>query len=256
MRSISSGERKARAGRAEVHLVTEDGRLVIDPPDDRQTPAEAVESWQETARIKREPSLICLSVTSPLKRSWRATWMEMEGEELRSLTDLDVKGFASKRRFVRRRIDKAFPKGWTSWERPTDERQEALDRVAEKLAEDVLNATDAENTLAEAEEDGRDIAAEAASSRAIFVKALAAQGKRRMAAARAAIDARSATSAPTARRLSPEQARQAASPGTTRCAGDERQTDNGRTQGPGYARTRTSMACSTISLTLTIADVQ
>lgn len=69
-----------------------------------------------------------------------------------------------------------------------------------------MNATDAE-ILAEAEEDGRDIAAEAASSRAIFVKALAAQGKRRMAAARAAIDARSATSAPT-RRLSPEQARQ------------------------------------------------
>jgi hypothetical protein len=88
-----------------------------------------------------------------------------------------------------------------------NEAQEALDRVAEKLAEDVLNATDAE-ILAEAEEDGRDIAAEAASSRAIFVKALAAQGKRRMAAARAAIDARSATSAPTARRLSPEQARQ------------------------------------------------
>ena len=88
-----------------------------------------------------------------------------------------------------------------------NEAQEALDRVAEKLAEDVLNATDAE-ILAEAEEDGRDIAAEAASSRAILVKALAAQGKRRMAAARAAIDARSATSAPTARRLSPEQARQ------------------------------------------------
>jgi hypothetical protein len=85
--------------------------------------------------------------------------------------------------------------------------QDALDRVAEKLAENVLNATEAE-LLAEAKEDGRDIAAEAAQSRAIFAKALAAQGKRRMAAARAAINARSATSAPTARRLSPEQARE------------------------------------------------
>jgi hypothetical protein len=85
--------------------------------------------------------------------------------------------------------------------------QEALDRVAEKLAEDVLNATEAE-ILAEAKEDGRDIAAEAASSRAIFAKALAAQGKRRMTTARAAIDARSGAAAPPPRRLSPEQARQ------------------------------------------------
>jgi hypothetical protein len=90
---------------------------------------------------------------------------------------------------------------------PLNKAQEALDSVAEKLAEDVLNATDAE-ILAEAKEDGRDIAAEAASSRAIFARALAAQGKRRMAAARAAIDARAATPAPTARQLSPEQARQ------------------------------------------------
>jgi hypothetical protein len=90
---------------------------------------------------------------------------------------------------------------------PRNKAQEALDRVAEKLAEDVLNATDAE-ILAEAKEDGCDIAAEAAQSRAIFAKAVAAQGKRRMAAARAAIDARSATSAQPARRLSPEQARQ------------------------------------------------
>lgn len=35
----------------------------------------------------------------------------MEGEELRSCTGLDEKAFATKRRLVRRRIDKAFPKG-------------------------------------------------------------------------------------------------------------------------------------------------
>ena len=90
---------------------------------------------------------------------------------------------------------------------PQNKAQEALDRVAEKLVEDVLNATDAE-ILAEAKEDGRDIAREAASNRAIFARALAAPGRRRMATARAAIDARSAASAPLPRRLSPEQARQ------------------------------------------------
>jgi hypothetical protein len=39
---------------------------------------------------------------------------DMDGEDLRELTDLDKKEFASKRRLVRRRIDKAFPEGWTN----------------------------------------------------------------------------------------------------------------------------------------------
>ena len=34
-----------------------------------------------------------------------------EGEELRALTDLDQKGYASKRRFMRRTIDKHYPEG-------------------------------------------------------------------------------------------------------------------------------------------------
>jgi hypothetical protein len=35
-----------------------------------------------------------------------------EGEELRALTDLDEISFASKRKLIRRRIDKHYPKGW------------------------------------------------------------------------------------------------------------------------------------------------
>jgi DNA-directed RNA polymerase specialized sigma24 family protein len=113
MRSISSGERKARTGRAEVHLVADDGRLIIDPPDDRQTAAEATESRQEAARIKQ--TLLDLFEGDITSQTILEGDMDgMEGEELRGLTDLDVKGFASRRRLIRRRIDKAFPKGWTS----------------------------------------------------------------------------------------------------------------------------------------------
>jgi RNA polymerase sigma-70 factor (ECF subfamily) len=36
----------------------------------------------------------------------------IEGEELRELTELDMTGYATKRRLIRRRIDKAFPQGW------------------------------------------------------------------------------------------------------------------------------------------------
>jgi hypothetical protein len=37
---------------------------------------------------------------------------EMEGNELQELVELNDRDFASKRRLVRRRIDKAFPRGW------------------------------------------------------------------------------------------------------------------------------------------------
>lgn len=84
--------------------------------------------------------------------------------------------------------------------------KEALDRLTEKLVEDVLNAPDAE-LLEEAKEEGRDVAAEAAHSRAIFAKAVAAHGKRKLAAARAAIGARSKQPSYRTGQLTPQQAR-------------------------------------------------
>jgi hypothetical protein len=36
---------------------------------------------------------------------------EMEGEELQELTELDATAYQSKRRLIRRRIDKTFPEG-------------------------------------------------------------------------------------------------------------------------------------------------
>jgi DNA-directed RNA polymerase specialized sigma24 family protein len=112
MRSISSGERKAQAERGEVHLVAEDGRLIVDPAHDRQTPAEAAESTQEVARIK-QTFLDLFEDDLAAQTILEGTMDGMEGEELRVLTDLDIKGFATKRRLIRRRIDKA-PKGWRS----------------------------------------------------------------------------------------------------------------------------------------------
>ena len=38
----------------------------------------------------------------------------IDGEELWKLTDLDMTAYQSKRRLIRRRIDKRFPRGWTS----------------------------------------------------------------------------------------------------------------------------------------------
>jgi hypothetical protein len=89
---------------------------------------------------------------------------------------------------------------------PTSKAQNALDRLTEKLVEDVFLASDAE-ILVEAKEEGRDVAQDAVRSRAIFAKAVAAQGKRKMAAARAALNTHTAAPTLPPRRLTPEQAR-------------------------------------------------
>jgi hypothetical protein len=83
---------------------------------------------------------------------------------------------------------------------------QSLERLTEQFVADVLTATDSE-LLAEAKEEGRDLAAETAHGRGILAKALAAAGKRKLVAARAALDARSKSASYSTQRLSPEQAR-------------------------------------------------
>ena len=111
MRSISGDDRKARTRRAEIHLVVEDGSLVVDPIDDRPNAAEAAQSREGAEGIKQavlglfEDDLVAQTIVE-------GDMDGIEGEELRELTGLDAKAFASKRRLVRRRIDRAYPKGW------------------------------------------------------------------------------------------------------------------------------------------------
>jgi DNA-directed RNA polymerase specialized sigma24 family protein len=113
MRSISGDERKARTRRAEIHLVAEDGSLVVDPIDERPNAAEVVQSRETAEGIKL--ALLGLFEDDLAAPTIVEGDMDgIEGEELRDLTGLDAKAFASKRRFVRRRIDRAYPKGWTS----------------------------------------------------------------------------------------------------------------------------------------------
>ena len=111
MRSISADWRKARAGRGEVRLVTEDGRMVVDPIDDRPNAAEITESRQQERLIKQ--AILDLFEGDLAAQTIVEGDMDgMEGEELRNLTGLDMKSFASKRRLIRRRIDGKYPKGW------------------------------------------------------------------------------------------------------------------------------------------------
>jgi hypothetical protein len=114
MHSIASDEAKKRARHRElqtVPLFAEDA-LAHDPPDPEANAEEVLAGEQEAHRIRH--AVIDLFAEDPVAQVMVEGMMEdMEGEELREVTGLTKIGFASKRRLIRRRVDQAFPHGWT-----------------------------------------------------------------------------------------------------------------------------------------------
>jgi DNA-directed RNA polymerase specialized sigma24 family protein len=114
MHSIASDAAKAWVRHPEqraIALITDEG-LAVDPPDCRPNAAEALESDGEVRRIKQ--AIVVLFADDAVAQVMVEGIMEdMEGEELREVTGLTKTAFASKRRLIRRRIETAFPDGWT-----------------------------------------------------------------------------------------------------------------------------------------------
>lgn len=112
MRSIASDAVKAQTRRPVLSPVPETGEdgLPFDPPDSRPNAEQKLAGAQEATRIKR--AILDLFSGDLEAQTIAEGIMEgMEGEELRDLTGLDKTAFASKRRLIRRRIEKAYPKG-------------------------------------------------------------------------------------------------------------------------------------------------
>jgi DNA-directed RNA polymerase specialized sigma24 family protein len=112
MRSIACDALKAQVRRPVLCPVPESGEdeLPFDPPDPKPNTEQELAAAEEARRIKRA-ILDLFSDDLEAQTIAEGTMDGMEGEELRSCTGLDEKAFASKRRLVRRRIEKAFPKG-------------------------------------------------------------------------------------------------------------------------------------------------
>jgi len=118
MKSIVSSECKARSRHPEVSLLKPAdgaGQEVdheTDLQDEKLTPEQQVISARTEADIKGkvlglfEDDPVALTVVEGLME-------EMEPKEIQELTGLDEKSYATIRRLIRRRINKAFPEGWT-----------------------------------------------------------------------------------------------------------------------------------------------
>lgn len=114
MRSIAHGESE----KAEYKLVLvpidntgDSSAEVVAVPD----PAPGVEAnlISEAAAAGIRKAIIALFDDDPEARDLvEGTMEEMTAEELRDLTGLSQIDYNSKRRLIRRRIDKAFPQGW------------------------------------------------------------------------------------------------------------------------------------------------
>lgn len=110
MRSIASDWSKARKRRPEVSLVGPVLQEVVGQvPDLRPSADEVVAKGQEASCMRK--AVIDLFADDPIAQRLLEGIMDgKDGAQLRSLTNLSETEFASKRRLIRRRIDKAFPK--------------------------------------------------------------------------------------------------------------------------------------------------
>jgi DNA-directed RNA polymerase specialized sigma24 family protein len=115
MRSIANGEADKVENKVDVVPVVQPGALVegaVDPEDSKESQEDAMMAAKSDEAIRQ-----ALLGLFPNDRQARdlvdGILAGYEGEELRALTDLDQKGYASKRRFMRRTIDKknAPPEG-------------------------------------------------------------------------------------------------------------------------------------------------
>lgn len=118
MRSIASDEAKALKRKPETHLVPrhsddDDNPLEYDYPDPSTNAETALADDQQAGCILAavlaifDDDVVAQTIVEGIAEG-------MDAKELHQLTGLNEREYASKRRLMRRRIDKAFPEGWRS----------------------------------------------------------------------------------------------------------------------------------------------
>lgn len=113
MRSIADGERE-KAARRPALVSIEGGRddtAALNCPDPAPGVEDRIVQAEQDARMRAE--LLEVFEDDPAAKDIVEGTMEgMTAEELRELTGLDRTAYDSKRKLIRRRIDKRYPEGW------------------------------------------------------------------------------------------------------------------------------------------------
>lgn len=113
MRSIADGERE-KAERRPTLVPIESGSgaaAALSCPDPTPGVEDRIVQAEQEARMRAD--LLALFDDDPAAKDIMEGTMEgMTAEELRELTGLDRTAYDSKRKLIRRRIDKRYPAGW------------------------------------------------------------------------------------------------------------------------------------------------
>jgi len=114
MRSIAHGEAEKAEYRLTLVSIDKTGdeqNQALDHKDPDPNSEETMVSEQDAALIRT--ALLALFDDDAIARDIvEGTMEDLSAEELRELTGLDKTAYDSKRRFIRRTIDKAYPEGW------------------------------------------------------------------------------------------------------------------------------------------------
>jgi DNA-directed RNA polymerase specialized sigma24 family protein len=113
MRSIANGESEKVENQIDIAPVVHPGAVAVDAEEPRDSTDSQEESMvaAETSEATRQ-AVLGLFPNDPQARDLADGILAgYEGEELRTLTDLDKTGYASKRRFMRRTFDKYCSEG-------------------------------------------------------------------------------------------------------------------------------------------------
>lgn len=116
MKSLVSSDCKSQSRHPEISLDAQKhdrGTALLEKlQDPYPSPGQIVETKENLSVIKQ--GFLDLFINDDLETQDVAEGMveELSPKEIQELTGLDPKGYASTRRLIRRRIDKAFPKGW------------------------------------------------------------------------------------------------------------------------------------------------
>jgi hypothetical protein len=113
MRSIANGENEKVENQIDTVPVVQPGVATygaVDPKDSTDSQEETMVA-AEINEATRQAILGLFPNDQQARDLADGILAGYEGEDLRALTDLDQKGYASKRRFMRRTIDKHYPEG-------------------------------------------------------------------------------------------------------------------------------------------------
>ena len=117
MRSIAHGEAEKVAHKVTLVVIANTGGsddeafAVPDKADDAEARMIAVEQAERCIAV--HAAIVALFDDDPIAQAVLEGMMEeMSAEEIRELTGLDRTAYDSKRKLIRRRIDKQYPDGW------------------------------------------------------------------------------------------------------------------------------------------------